>query len=73
MRESVLGDGVEGRIPLMNYLVGLKLICLISNPLQQLQGVGIIYPILQMREGPEAYKGDVAGVRLLCLMNGEQE
>lgn len=26
-----------------------------------------------MREGPEAYKGDVASVRLLCLMNGEQE
>lgn len=56
-----------------HYLVGWKLICLILNPLQHLQGIGIIDPILLMREGPKVYKGSVASVKLFCLVNREQE
>lgn len=36
-------------------------------------GVGIIDPILLMREGPKVYKGSVASVKLFCLVNREQE
>ena len=56
-----------------HYLVGWKPICLILNPLQHLQGIGIIDPILLMRERPKVYKGSVATVRLFCLVNGEEE
>ena len=53
--------------------MGWKLICLILNPLQHLQGIGIIDLILLMRERPKVYKGSVATLRLFCLVNEEEE
>jgi hypothetical protein len=42
----------------MSYLMFQKLISLILNPLHE---VGIIYPILQVREDSAAYRGKVQG------------
>ena len=73
---GVLGGEVESWIRFASYLMGQKLRCLILNPLQQLQEIGIVYPIYN--EGGrglslQGWQGDVTSVRLLCLLMGEQE